>query len=196
MLRIFLYFLLLVNTTFCLAKTEKAIFAGGCFWCMEADFDHLPGVLSTTSGFDGDTLKDPTYEQVSAGNTHYAESVMVEFDSNQLSYKKLVEYFFMHIDPTVKNAQFCDHGSQYRSAIFYLNNQQKKIAMEYKKELEQKFPIVYTEIVPSTSFYPAEEYHQNYYKKNPIRYKYYRYRCGRDARVQEVWDNKKYKNNS
>ncbi|MDF1930678.1 peptide-methionine (S)-S-oxide reductase MsrA [Legionella pneumophila] len=154
---------------------------------MEADFDHLPGVLSTTSGFDGDTLKNPTYEQVSAGNTHYAESVMVEFDPNKLSYKKLVEYFFMHIDPTVKNAQFCDHGSQYRSAIFYLNDQQKKIAMEYKKELEQKFPTVYTEIVPSTSFYPAEEYHQNYYKKNPVRYKYYRYRCGRDARIQEVW---------
>lgn len=191
MYRIILCFLLFANTTFGFAKTEKAIFAGGCFWCMESDFDHLPGVISTTSGFDGDTLKNPTYEQVSAGNTNYAESVMVLFDTNKLTYNQLVDYFFKHIDPVTKNAQFCDHGRQYRSAIFYLDNEQKKIAVEYKKKLEQKFPTVYTEIVPSTAFYPAEEYHQNYYRKNPIRYKYYRYRCGRDARVQEVWSDKK-----
>ncbi|MBL7481463.1 peptide-methionine (S)-S-oxide reductase MsrA [Legionella bononiensis] len=168
-------------------KTEQAIFAGGCFWCMEADFDHLPGVISTTSGYDGDTIKNPTYEQVSAGGTNYAESVLVEFDSNKVSYKQLVDYFFRHIDPTTKDGQFCDQGHQYRSAVFYLNNEQKTVAEAVKNSLMHTVPKIYTEIVPSTQFYPAEEYHQNYYQKNPIRYKYYRYRCGRDARVEEVW---------
>lgn len=179
--------ILLITATSCLATTEKAIFAGGCFWCMEADFDHLQGVLSTTSGYDGDTLKNPTYEQVSAGGTNYAESVLVEFDSNKVSYKQLVDYFFKHIDPTTKDAQFCDHGHQYRSAIFYLNKEQKEVALSVRNELKQKFPEIYTEITPSTYFYRAEEYHQNYYQKNPIRYKYYRYRCGRDSRIDEVW---------
>ena len=169
------------------ANTEQAIFAGGCFWCMEADFDHLPGVISTTSGYDGDTIKNPTYEQVSAGGTNYAESVLVAFDSTKVSYKQLVDYFFRHIDPTTKDGQFCDQGHQYRSAVFYLNNEQKTVAETVKNSLMHSFPEVYTEIVPSTHFYPAEEYHQNYYQKNPIRYKYYRYRCGRDARVEEVW---------
>lgn len=174
------------------AKTEQAIFAGGCFWCMEADFDHLPGVISTTSGYDGDTIKNPTYEQVSAGGTNYAESVLVEFDTNKLSYKQLVDYFFRHIDPTNQNGQFCDQGHQYRSAVFYLNEEQKTVAEAIKKSLMPSFPNIYTEITPSTHFYPAEEYHQNYYQKNPIRYKYYRYRCGRDARVEEVWSHESH----
>ena len=191
MLRTFITYILLISATTCFAQTEKAIFAGGCFWCMEADFNHLPGVLSVTSGYDGDTVKNPTYEQVSAGETNDAESVLVAFDSNKVSYKQVVNYFFRHIDPTTKDAQFCDHGHQYRSAIFYLNDDQKNTAMEIKKKLEPLFPQIYTEIVPATPFYPAEEYHQKYYQKNPIRYKYYRYRCGRDARVQEVWSHEK-----
>ena len=174
-----------------LCQTEKAIFAGGCFWCMQADFDHLPGVLSTTAGYDGDVLKNPTYEQVSAGQTNDAESVLVEFDSNKVSYKQVVNYFFRHIDPTTNDAQFCDVGHQYRSAIFYLNNEQKEIALANKKALGPLFPTIYTEVVPSIQFYPAEEYHQKYYQKNPIRYKYYRYRCGRDPRVKEVWSHEK-----
>lgn len=191
MTRYLLFFVFYIMYTSCFAQTEKAIFAGGCFWCMEADFDHLPGVISTTSGFDGDSLKNPTYELVSAGNTLYAESVLVEYDSTKINYKQLLDYFFKHIDPTTKDAQFCDHGHQYRSAVFYLNNEQKQIAIKTKKELEHTFPIIYTEIEPSTHFYPAEEYHQNYYQKNPIRYKYYRYRCGRDERVNEVWNHAK-----
>ncbi|CAM2843197.1 peptide-methionine (S)-S-oxide reductase MsrA [Legionella worsleiensis] len=182
-----LFCILQFNLATGFAKTEQAIFAGGCFWCMEADFDHLPGVISTTSGYDGDVGEKPSYELVSAGKTHYAESVLVTFDSAKLNYKQLVEYFFRHIDPTTQNAQFCDQGPQYRSAIFYLNNEQKQTAQAIKKALMNSFPIIYTEVIPSTHFYPAEEYHQNYYQKNPIRYKYYRYRCGRDARIDEVW---------
>ncbi len=181
----------LLFTSVCFAKTEEAIFAGGCFWCMEADFDHLPGVISTTSGYDGDTTKDPSYEQVSAGTTNYAESVLVTFDPEQISYKQLIDYFYRHIDPTTKDAQFCDQGRQYRSAIFYLTTEQKETALSVTKALKQSLPELYTEIAPSTHFYPAEEYHQNYYQKNPIRYKYYRYRCGRDARVEEVWSHEK-----
>ncbi|BCA93858.1 peptide methionine sulfoxide reductase MsrA [Legionella antarctica] len=183
--------LLLIHAASSFAQTEQAIFSGGCFWCMQADFDHLPGVISTTSGYDGDTLKNPTYELVSGGRTNYAEAVLVAFDSNKVSYQQLVNYFFKHIDPTAKDAQFCDVGRQYRSAIFYLNEEQKKIALESRKNLKHFFPDIYTEIVPATPFYPAEEYHQKYYQKNPIRYKYYRYRCGRDARVKEVWSNEK-----
>jgi peptide-methionine (S)-S-oxide reductase len=191
MFRFLISFILLINAITCFAQTEKAIFAGGCFWCMEADFNHLPGVLSVTSGYDGDTIKNPTYEQVSSGQTNDAESVLIEFDTNKISYKEVVDYFFRHIDPTTKDAQFCDHGRQYRSAIFYLNEEQKNIAMGVKKNLAGSFPQIYTEIVPATPFYPAEEYHQKYYQKNPIRYKYYRYHCGRDARVKEVWSHEK-----
>lgn len=183
--------ILLLFTSMCFAKTEQAIFAGGCFWCMEADFDHLPGVLSTTSGYDGDILKDPSYEQVSSGKTNYAESVLVTFDPDQISYKQLVDYFYRHIDPTTKDAQFCDIGHQYRSAVFYLTEEQKQTALSVSKSLKQIFPEMYTQITPSTHFYSAEQYHQNYYQKNPIRYKYYRYRCGRDTRVKEVWSYEK-----
>lgn len=170
-----------------MAKTETAIFAGGCFWCLEADFDKVPGVLETISGYDGGQSKHPTYAQVSAGGTGHAESVKVVFDSDQISYKQLVNYFFHHIDPTVKNRQFCDIGSQYRSAIFYLNHQQRQVAQEAARALKTQLGVVWTEIAPSTQFYPAEAGHQNYYQKNPIRYQYYRYRCGRDKRVEEVY---------
>lgn len=185
----FLCLMLVMNTGF--AKTEEAIFAGGCFWCLEADFDKVKGVLATISGFDGGTSKNPTYKQVSAGKTGYAEAVRVVYNPDVVSYKQLVDYFWHHIDPTVKDAQFCDHGPQYRSAIFYLNDQQKNIALASKKALEKQFTQIFTEIVPTTQFYAAEDYHQHYYQNNPIRYKYYRYRCGRDQRVNEVWNHAK-----
>jgi len=168
------------------SKTSEAIFAGGCFWCLEADFDKLSGVISTTSGFDGGTTNNPTYISVSSGETNYAESVRVVFDSEKISYAALVQYFWMHIDPTTENRQFCDKGRQYRSAIFYLNNEQKNIALASKEALEKKISKVHTEIVPSTQFYEAEAYHQNYYKRNPLRYNYYRHSCGRDKRLNEV----------
>ena len=169
-------------------KTATAIFAGGCFWCMEADFEKLDGVLSAESGYTGGTLRDPTYEQVSQGGTGHAESVRVSYDPQRVSYEKLLNYFWHHIDPTVRDRQFCDVGSQYRSAIFYQNEAERKLAESGKRALEGRFAKVYTEIVPAAVFYPAENYHQDYYKKNPLRYKYYRYSCGRDARVKAVWE--------
>jgi peptide-methionine (S)-S-oxide reductase len=171
-------------------KQEVATFAGGCFWCMEAPFDKLPGVISVTVGYTGGKVKNPTYEQVSAGGTGHAESVQIVFDPGKISYGKLLDIFWHNIDPTVKDRQFCDIGSQYRSAIFYHGEEQRKIAEKSKEELEKtkpfKGPIV-TEITPASEFYPAEEYHQHYYKKNPIRYKYYRYGCGRDQRLEQLW---------
>jgi peptide-methionine (S)-S-oxide reductase len=169
---------------------EKATFAGGCFWCMEPPFDAVEGVVSTTSGYTGGHTKNPTYEEVSSGATGHAEAVQVLYDPKRVSYDKLLDVFWHNIDPLTPNAQFCDHGRQYRTAIFYSNNEQKRLAEASKKALEAsgrfQQPIV-TEIVPLEEFYPAEEYHQDYYKKNPIRYKYYRYACGRDARLQELW---------
>ena len=176
--------LMQINPVF--SQTSEAIFAGGCFWCLEADFDKLPGVIATESGFDGGTTKNPTYASVSSGQTNYAESVRVVFDPKKISYQALVKYFWKHIDPTVKDKQFCDEGRQYRSAIFYLNQEQKEIAVLSKQALEKKLAHVYTEITPSTQFYEAEAYHQNYYKKNPLRYNYYRHTCGRDQRLKEV----------
>ncbi len=166
-----------------------AIFAGGCFWCIEADFEKLAGVISVESGYTGGQLTNPTYKQVSAGGTGHAEAVRVVYEPAKVSYQQLVDYFWHHIDPTVKDQQFCDVGSQYRSAIFYQGDAQKKIAEASKKALEQsgKLSHVYTEVVAASTFYPAEDYHQDYYKKNPVRYKYYRHGCGRDARVAEVW---------
>lgn len=166
-----------------------AVFAGGCFWCIEADFEKLPGVFDAESGYAGGTLKNPTYEQVSAGGTGHAEVVRVYYDPKKVSYQKLVDYFWRHIDPTVKDRQFCDSGDQYRSAIFYQNEAEKSVAEASKAALEKsgRFPKIHTEIAPAGKFYLAEEYHQAYYKKNPIRYNYYRSACGRDARVKEVW---------
>ena len=173
-----------------LPQSEKATFAGGCFWCMEHPFDQLEGVLSVTVGYTGGQKKDPTYEEVSSGTTGHAESVQIVYDPAKITYAKLLDVFWHNIDPTVQNQQFCDVGNQYRTAIFYHNEEQKRLTEESKKALEKsgrfKGPI-YTEIVPASEFYPAEEYHQHYYKKNPIRYKFYRYNCGRDQRLQEVW---------
>jgi peptide-methionine (S)-S-oxide reductase len=169
-------------------KTAIATFAGGCFWCVEADFDKVDGVISTTSGYIGGRVKNPTYHQVSAGGTGHAEAVEIVYDPSKVSYAKLVDYFWRHVDPLTKDAQFCDHGHQYRTAIFYHGDEQKQVAEASKKkvaaELKHK---VYTEIAPAGPFYKAEGYHQDYYQKNPIRYKFYRYSCGRDARVAEVW---------
>ena len=167
-----------------------ATFAGGCFWCMEHPFDELDGVVSTTSGYTGGHKKDPTYQEVSAGGTGHAESVQVVYDPKKVSYEKLLEVFWRNIDPLDGKGQFCDKGSQYRSAIFYHNESQKRLAEQSKKALEdsKRFdqPIV-TEITAASTFYPAEDYHQNYYKTHPIRYKFYRYGCGRDHRLRQLW---------
>jgi peptide-methionine (S)-S-oxide reductase len=166
----------------------KATFAGGCFWCMEPPYDELEGVISTISGYIGGTKKNPTYEQVSAGTTGHTEAVEITYDPKKISYEKLLDVFWRNIDPLTANAQFCDSGSQYRSAVFYHDPTQKTLAEASKKRLQSLFkqPIV-TEIVPASEFYPAEDYHQDYYKKNPIRYKLYRYGCGRDKRLRELW---------
>lgn len=167
-----------------------ATFAGGCFWCMEAPFDELPGVISTISGYTGGFKKNPSYEEVSAGGTGHAEAVQVTYDSTKISYAQLLQVFWRNIDPLAANRQFCDGGSQYRSGIFYHNETQRKLAEASKQELAQsgrfKQPIV-TEIVAFTEFYPAEDYHQDFYKKSPLRYKTYRAGCGRDRRLKELW---------
>lgn len=173
-----------------LSKTARATFAGGCFWCVESDFDKLPGVISTTSGYTGGHTANPSYEQVSSHSTGHAEAVQVVYDPAKISYERLVAYFWHTIDPTVKDQQFCDHGSPYRTAIFTHDAEQMKIALASRAALEKNKPFkdsIVTEIVPAGAFYPAEEYHQDYYQKNPIRYKYYRSRCGRDARLQQLW---------
>jgi peptide-methionine (S)-S-oxide reductase len=171
-------------------KTARATFAGGCFWCMEPPFDKLDGVLSTTSGYTGGKKKNPTYEEVSSGTTGHAESVQVIYDPAKISYTKLLDTFWHNIDPLTANAQFCDAGSQYRTAIFYYDETQKRQAEDSKNMIQKLFkqPIV-TEIVAAGEFYPAEDYHQDYYKKNPLHYKFYRYSCGRDQRLQELWGN-------
>ena len=168
--------------------TARATFAGGCFWCMEPPYDELQGVISTISGYTGGSKKNPTYEEVSAGTTGHAEAVQITYDPTKISYEKLLDVFWRNIDPLTANAQFCDSGSQYRSAIFYHDETQKNLAEASKKRLQSRFkqPIV-TEIVRATEFYPAEDYHQDYYKKNPVRYKIYRYGCGRDQRLQKLW---------
>jgi peptide-methionine (S)-S-oxide reductase len=171
-------------------KLEKADFAGGCFWCMEHPFDSLPGVVSVTSGYTGGQKKNPTYEEVSAGGTGHAESVQVVYDPAKITYEKLLDVYWVNIDPTTKDRQFCDRGNQYRSAIFYHTEEQHRAALRSKAALEKSKPFkdpVVTEIVPAGEFYPAEEYHQHYYKKNPIRYWYYRNGCGRDQRLKELW---------
>jgi peptide-methionine (S)-S-oxide reductase len=169
---------------------QTAIFAGGCFWCVESDFDKVPGVVSTTSGFTGGHTDHPSYHEVSAGGTGHAESVEIRFDPKVVSYRKLLDVYWHSIDPTTKDRQFCDVGTQYRTAIFYLNDEQKRLAEQSKAEIERtkpfKAPIV-TEIVKAGRFWPAEEYHQDYYKKNPLRYHFYREGCGRDARVKALW---------
>lgn len=169
-----------------------AIFAGGCFWCVEADFDKVPGVLSTTSGYIGGTVANPTYSQVSSGGTGHTEAVKIVYDPQMVTYDKLLYVFWRNIDPLTKDAQFCDYGSQYRTGIFTVNEEQKKLADASKAALDKsgrfKRPIV-TEIVAAGPFYAAEGYHQDYYKKNSVRYNFYRFNCGRDARLDELWGN-------
>jgi peptide-methionine (S)-S-oxide reductase len=169
---------------------EKAVFAGGCFWCMEAPFDKLHGVVSVISGYTGGKKKNPTYREVSAGGTGHAEAVQIEYDPTKISYDKLLSVYWHNIDPTVKDSQFCDSGNQYRSAIFFTTEEQRIVAQQSKSALEKSKPFkgaIVTEITPAGEFYPAEEYHQHYYKKNPIRYAYYRNGCGRDQRLKELW---------
>ncbi len=171
-------------------KPEKATFAGGCFWCMEALFDTIPGVISVTVGYTGGTLKNPTYEQVSAGGTGHAEAVRIVYDPTKTGYGKLLELFWRNIDPTVKDRQFCDVGSQYRTAIFYHGEEQRMLAEKSKEALLKNKPFqgpIVTEITAAGEFYPAEEYHQHYYKKNPARYTCYRTTCGRDGRLDQLW---------
>jgi peptide-methionine (S)-S-oxide reductase len=168
----------------------RAIFAGGCFWCMEPPFDELNGVMSTTSGYIGGQTKNPTYQQVSTGRTGHTEAVEVLYDPRKITYEQLLEVFWRNIDPTDGNGQFCDRGSQYRPGIFYTDDQQRRLAAESKARLEAsgrfKRPLP-VEITAASVFYRAEEYHQDYYRKNPLRYKYYRFGCGRDRRLEQIW---------
>ena len=172
------------------ATSAVAVFAGGCFWCTESDFDKVPGVLSTTSGYIGGHVENPTYEEVSYGATGHTEAVQVRYDPGKVSYAQLLEVFWPTIDPVTANAQFCDKGSQYRSAIFYGNPEEQRLAEASKAALDQSGKLpgpVVTEIAPASTFYPAEEYHQDYHTKNPIRYTYYRNGCGRDDRLEQLW---------
>lgn len=174
-----------------LAQPAKstAIFAGGCFWCIEKDFEKLPGVIEVESGYTAGKTAQPTYEQVSAGTTGHTEAVRVIYDASTVSYPQLVEYFWRHIDPTVKDRQFCDVGSQYRSGIYWQNEAEKQVAEASRDALVKsgRFPVIHTELAAASSFWLAEDYHQNYYKKNPVRYNYYRASCGRDQRVEQLW---------
>ena len=165
------------------------IFAGGCFWCIEKDFEKLSGVIEVESGYTAGRTPQPTYEQVSAGQTGHTEAVRVIYDPTKVSYSQLVEYFWRHIDPTVKDRQFCDSGSQYRSGIYWQNEAERKVAEASRDELlkSKRFPVIHTELAAASTFWMAEDYHQDYYKKNPLRYNYYRTSCGRDARVEELW---------
>ena len=172
-------------------KTAIATFAGGCFWCVEADFDKVGGVLSTTSGYTGGHTSNPTYEEVSHGGTGHAESVEIAYDPAKVSYEKLLDVFWHNIDPLAKNSQFCDHGDQYRTAVFYHDEEQRRLAEVSKAAVQARFKQpVQTQITAAGPFYRAENYHQDYYLKNPIRYKFYRFNCGRDARLEELWGKK------
>ncbi|MEA3091579.1 MAG: peptide-methionine (S)-S-oxide reductase [Caballeronia sp.] len=173
-------------------KTATAIFAGGCFWCTEADFDKVPGVISTASGYLNGKTKNPTYKEVSAGGSGHVEAVEVVYDPAKVTYAKLLDAFWRSIDPLVKDKQFCDTGDMYRTGIYYLDDEQKKLAEESKKQVAAKFAprTVYTEIVKADTFYKAEDYHQDYYKKNEARYNFYRWNCGRDQRLEQLWGKK------
>jgi peptide-methionine (S)-S-oxide reductase len=172
------------------AQYQTATFAGGCFWCMEPPFDKLDGVISTTSGYTGGSMKNPTYKDVSRGGTGHAEAMQVVYDPARISYDELLNVFWHNIDPTNANGQFCDWGNQYRSEIFYHDAEQEKLARQSLAALNELKPFdapVVTGITPATTFYPAEDYHQDYYQKNPVRYKFYRFGCGRDKRLEELW---------
>ena len=167
-----------------------ATFAGGCFWCVESDFDTVPGVVETISGYTGGTADDPTYKQVTAGGTGHREAVQIRYDPKQVSYERLLHIFWRSVDPTDGGGQFCDRGESYQSAIFAGNEEERRLAEASKEALEQSMVLdarVVTPVETAGEFYPAEDYHQDYYTKNPFRYRYYRFACGRDSRVQQVW---------
>jgi len=168
-------------------KTAVATFAGGCFWCMEPPYDFIKGVKRTTSGYTGGTKKNPTYEEVCTGTTGHAEAVEIEYDPTQVTYSQLLDVYWHNIDPTVKNRQFVDRGTQYRTAIFYHDEEQKKLAEASKKDVEKVFGNVEVEIVPAGTFYPAEEYHQDFYMTNPDHYNAYKHGNGREQRLQQLW---------
>ena len=192
LLRPFALFALLLGIAFGAPAqtTAKATFAGGCFWCVESDFDKVPGVISTTSGYTGGRVANPSYEQVSSKTTGHAEAVQVVYDPAKVSYEQLLLHYWHNIDPTVKDQQFCDHGSPYRTVIFAHDAAQLKAAEASRAALEKSKPFkeaIVTPVVDAGDFWPAEDYHQDYYKKNPARYTYYRTGCGRDARLKELW---------
>ena len=171
-------------------KTETAIFAGGCFWCLEPLFDAIPGVLCVIPGYTGGATRDPGYQEVCTGESGHVEAVRVSFDPARVSYRELLAVFWRNVDPTTRNRQFCDFGSQYQSAIFYLDQEQGRAAEASRRELEGCKPFggaIVTEIRPAGAFYPAEEYHHQYYRKNPLNYKQYYESCGRRGRLKELW---------
>lgn len=171
-------------------RYAKAILAGGCFWCIESDFEKLEGVMDVVSGYTGGEVSNPTYQQVSAGGTEHIEAVQVSYDPSVVSYSEILDYFWRHIDPTRDDGQFCDKGPQYRPAIFYEGTEQKSVAEKSKANIDLSKPFpdkIKVELIPASAFYLAEDYHQDYYQKNPVRYKFYRYSCGRDKRVTELW---------
>ncbi|TWU58153.1 peptide-methionine (S)-S-oxide reductase MsrA [Rubripirellula reticaptiva] len=173
------------------ASEVTATFAGGCFWCMEPPFDKMPGVISTTSGYTGGRTPNPTYEAVKTGRTGHIESMQVTYDPAKVTYQALLTLYWHNVDPITANGQFCDKGGQYRTAIFYENDEQKELAEQSKLSIAKQLNIrVRTEIIKATKFYPAEDYHQDYYIKNPTKYKFYRWTCGRDARLDEIWGDK------
>ncbi len=182
--------LLAILSPAALAAPQKAYFAGGCFWCMEQAFEEVEGVSEVISGYLGGQIKNPTYEQVVQGNSGHIESIEVHYDDAKVSYETLLYHYWINVDPTVSNRQFCDRGPQYRSALFYQNEKQKsKIEASFEK-VEKLFTKVHTEVLPYKTFYAAEGYHQDYYKKNPIRYKFYKYNCGRENRLNALWESR------
>ena len=189
--RLILIFLIFLFPLAAVEKTETAIFAGGCFWCMESPFEKINGVKEVISGYTGGHKDNPTYEEVSSGTTGHLEAIQIIYDPQKVSYNDLLSIFWKQIDPTDADGQFVDRGKQYRSAIFYKSKEEKALAEKSKQNLEKSkrfsSPIV-TEIIAATTFYPAEDYHQDYYKKNPVRYNYYRYGSGRDQFLKKVWD--------
>ena len=176
-------------TTAAQAATATAVFAGGCFWCTESDFEKLPGVVAAESGYTGGKTANPTYEAVSAGHTGHTEAVRVTYDPAKVSYAQLVEFFWRTIDPTEKDRQFCDVGDQYRSGIYWGTDAERQVAEASLARLKEsgRFKNIYTEVKKADPFYVAEDYHQDYYKKNSVRYSYYRFSCGRDAQIKRVW---------
>ncbi len=189
--RFLLALLLTLSANLAHAETKVAVFAGGCFWCMEPPYDKLDGVLSTISGYTGGHTENPTYKQTSTGKTGHYEALQVTYDATKVSYEKLLDVFWKNIDPFNSTGQFCDRGPQYRAAVFYLDDEQKALAESSKSALQSRLPSgknIVTEVLAASQFYNAEEYHQDYYKKNPLRYKYYRFNCGRDKRLEQVQD--------